>query len=187
MKKSITIRNLLLISMLGMLLAGAFAVWKNFVSRSPEELFRSLPENIDIAFGEVDYTETRGERRLWRLQAARVAREARQQKVQLEDVRMTLYQQGELGNVHLTAYQGWWFPETGNVELMGEVHVRGDGGLELFCDQLFFDNKAELVFSESPVRLLAEGMETTGVGLEFSLLQRRVVILDQVHARFSGW
>ncbi len=172
--------------MLAMIGAGAFAVWKNFNLRSPEELLRSLPENIDIAFGEVDYTETRGERRLWRLQAESVAREARQQKVQLEDVRMTLYQQGELGNVYLTARRGWWFPETGNVEMLGEVNVRSDQGFELFCDQLFYDNKAELVFSESPVTLVAEGMETTGVGLELSLPKRRVVILDQVHSRLAG-
>ncbi len=187
MKNKITIRNLLLISIAALLSGGAFAVWKNLSSRTPEELVKSLPGNIDIAFGDVDYTETRGAEQFWRLQADSVAREANRQEVQLENVRMTFYDQEDYGDIHLTARKGRWFSETGNVELVGDVVVKSDQGQALFCQQLFYDNQAELITSESPVRLVAEDMETTGQGFEVLLSQKRFVILSQVQTRLSGW
>ncbi len=187
MKCRITIRNLLLIFIVALLGAVSFVVWRNFKFTTPEQLVEILPDNVDIALGNVDYTETRGDRRFWRLQADSVAHEAQRQEVQLENVRMTFYDRGEFGDIQLTARRGKWFSETGNIELIGDVVVKSGQDQALYCQQLFYDNKAELIASESPVRLVSKDMETKGRGLQVFLQQQRMVILGQVQTRLSSW
>ncbi|OEU73713.1 MAG: LPS export ABC transporter periplasmic protein LptC [Desulfuromonadales bacterium C00003068] len=164
-----------------------FVVWRNFEIATPEQLVELLPDNVDIALDNIDYTETRGDQPFWRLQADSVSHEPQRQEARLENVSMTIYNQGEFGDIKLTARNGKWFSETGNVELVGDVVVKSDQGIALYCQQLFYDNKAELITSESPVRLVAKDMETKGQGLQVLLPKQRMVILDQVQTRLSNW
>lgn len=187
MKSKVTIRNILLISIILLLGAVSFTVWRNFKVATPEQLVELLPDNVDIALDNIDYTETRGDQRFWRLQADSVSHEAQRQEAQLENVRMTFYDQGEFGDIKLTARNGKWSSETGNIDLIGDVVVKSDQGLSLFCQQLFYDNGAELISSESPVRLVSKDMETTGQGLQVFLPQRRLLILSQVQTQLSSW
>lgn len=187
MKSRISARNLLLI-LIVMLLGGvSFSIWRNFNFDTPEKLVEVLPENVDVSLDNVDYTETRGDKRFWRLQADSVAHQAQRHEARLENVRMTLFDQGEFGDIHLTARSGKWFSESGNIELLGDVVVKSDQGQALYCQQLFYDNKAESITSEAAVRLVAKDMETLGRGLQVSLAQRRMVILEQVQTRLSNW
>lgn len=187
MVSKLTIRNVLLIFILVLLGAVSFMVWRNFKIATPEQLVEMLPDNIDVALGNIDYTETRGDRRFWRLQADSVAHEAQRQQANLENVRMTFYDQGEFGDILLTARSGKWFSETGNIELTGDVVVKNDQGLALYCQELSYDNKAELIASESSVRLVSEDMETKGLGLKVFLPEQRMVILSQVQTTISKW
>jgi lipopolysaccharide export system protein LptC len=186
MKSKLTIRNILLFSIIVLLGTVCFVVWRNFEIVTPEQLIESLPDNVDIALDNIDYTETRGDQRFWRLQADSVAHEAQRQEAQLENVRMTFYDQGQFGDIQLTARSGKWFSEAGNIELIGDVVVKSDQGQELYCQQLFYDNKAELITSESPVRLVAKDMETTGQGLQVFLPQQRMLILGPVQTKLSN-
>jgi LPS export ABC transporter protein LptC len=187
MKSKITIRNILLFFIIALLGTVSFVLWRNFKIATPEQLVEILPDNVDIALDNVDYTETRGDRRFWRLQADSVVHEAQLHEAQLENVRMTFYDQGEFGDIQMTARRGKWFSETGDIELVGDVVAKNDQGLALYCQQLFYDNKAELITSESAVRLVSKDMETTGQGLQVFLPQQRMLILDQVHTRLSNW
>ncbi len=187
MKSKLTVRNILLFSIIVLLGTVCFVVWRNFKIVTPEQLIEILPDNVDIALDDIDYTETRGDRRVWRLQADSVAHEAQRQEAQLENVRMTFYEQGQFGDIQLSARSGKWFSETGNIELIGNVVVRSDQGQALYCRQLFYDNKAELITSESSVRLVAKDMETTGQGLQIFLPQQRMLILGQVQTKLSNW
>lgn len=187
MIRKVTIRNVLLISILVLLGAVSFTVWRNFKTSTPEQLVEMLPDNVDVALDNIDYTESRGDRRFWRLQADSVAHEAQRKEVELENVRMTVYDQGELGDIKLTAQSGKWFSDTGNIELIGDVVVKSEQGLALYCQKLFYDNKAELISSESSVRLVSKDMETTGLGLKVFLPEERMVVLSQVKTRVSNW
>ncbi|APG26603.1 LPS export ABC transporter periplasmic protein LptC [Syntrophotalea acetylenivorans] len=183
----VTIRNVLLICILILLGAVSFTVWRNFKTSTPEQLVEMLPDNVDVALDNIDYTETRGDQRFWRLQADSVSHEAQQKEVSLQNVRMTVYDQGELGDIELTGQSGKWFSETGNIELTGDVVAKSDQGLALYCQELFYDNKAEMITSESLVRIVAKDMETTGRGLKVFLPEQRIVILSQVKTELSNW
>jgi LPS export ABC transporter protein LptC len=187
MMRKVTIRNVLLIFILVLLGAVSFTVWRNFKTSTPEQLLEMLPDNVDVALDNIDYTETRGDRRFWRLQADSVAHEAQRKEVNLENVRMTVYDQGELGDIELTGQSGKWFSETGNIVLTGDVVAKSDQGLALYCQELFYDNKAEMIVSESPVRLVSKDMETTGRGLKVFLPEQRMEILSQVQTTISNW
>lgn len=187
MKSRLSARNLLLILILVLLGGVSLSIWKNFKFVAPEKLVEVLPEHVDIALDNIDYTETRGDKRFWRLQADSVAHQAQRREARLENVRMVFFDQGEFGDVHLTARSGNWFSESGNIELLGDVVIKNDQGQALYCQQLFYDNKAELITTETPVRLVAKDMETRGKGMEVSLAQRRMVILDQVQTLLSNW
>ncbi len=187
MKRKITTRNILLFFIIALVGTVSFIVWRNFKIATPKQLIEMLPDNVDIVLDNVDYTETRGDQRFWRLRADSVAHEAQRQEAHLENVHMTFYDQGEFGDIQLTAKRGKWFSETGNVELLGDVVVQSAQGQALYCQQLSYDNKAELITSESPVRLDSKDMETKGQGLQVSLPQQRMTILGQVHTKLSNW
>ena len=100
---------------------------------------------------------------------------------------MTFYDQEEFGDIHLTSKRGQWFSETGNIELSGDVTVKSERGQALYCQQLSYDNTAEIIASKSSVRLVSEGMEVRGRGLKVFLQQQRMVVLDQVQTCLSNW
>lgn len=187
MIRRITIRNILLILILVLLGVVSFTVWRNFKIATPEQLVEMLPDNVDVALDNVDYTETRGDRRFWRLQADSVAHEAQRQEARLENVRMTFYDQGKFGDIKLTARSGKWFSETGNIDLAGDVVVKSDQGLALYCQELSYDNKTELIASESLVRLVSKDMETKGRGLKVFLPEQRMLVLGPVQTKLSNW
>jgi len=187
MKSRITARNLLLILIVVLLSGVSLSIWRNFKFAPPEKLVEALPQHVDVALNNIDYTETRGDKRFWRLQADSVAHQAQRHEARLENVRMVFFDQGEFGDVYLTARSGKWFSESGNIELVGDVVIKNDQGQALYCPQLFYDNQAELIASETAVRLVAKDMETRGKGLQISLAQRRMVILDQVQTRLNNW
>lgn len=187
MTRKVTIRNVLLIIILLLLGAVSFTVWRNFKNATPEQLVEMLPDDVDVALDNIDYTETRGDRRFWRLQADSVAHEAQRQVANLENVRMTVYDQGEFGDIQLIARSGKWFSDTGNIELTGDVVVKSGQGLALYCQELFYDNKAESITSQSSVRLVSKDMETKGHGLKVLLPEQRMVILSQVQTTLSNW
>lgn len=183
MKSRLSYRNLLLIFIVLLLGGVSFLVWRNFRFAAPEKLVEVLPDNVDVAFDNVDYTETRGDKRFWRLQADSVEHLAERREARLKNVRMVFYDQGEFGDIHLSAQRGKWFSETGNIELVGDVVAKSAEGQALYCQQLFYDNKAEQITSETAVRLVAKDMVTTGKGLQVLLPQQRMVILKQVKTR----
>lgn len=187
MIRKVTIRNVLLIFILVLLGAVSFTVWRNFKTSTSEQLVEMLPDNVDVALDNIDYTETRGDRRFWRLQADSVAHQAQRKEVDLENVRMTVYDQGELGDIKLTARSGKWISDTGNIQLVGDVVVKSEQGLALYCQELAYDNKAELITSESSIRLVSKDMETTGLGLKVFLPEQRMEILSQVKTKVSNW
>ena len=187
MKGPVSTRNLLLIIIVLLLGGVSFSIWRNFKFITPEKLVEALPEHVDVALDNVDYTETRDDKRFWRLQADSVAHQAQRQEALLENVRMVFFDQGEFGDIYLTARTGKWFSKSGNIELVGDVVVKSDQGQELYCQQLFYDNQAELITTETAVRLVAKDMETRGKGMQVLLAQRRMVILDQVQTRLNNW
>ncbi|MEJ2201997.1 MAG: LPS export ABC transporter periplasmic protein LptC, partial [Desulfuromonadaceae bacterium] len=71
----------------------------NFQGRSPEEMLKALPANIDLALKKIDYTETREGVRCWRLMADSAERDVNSGVTHIQNVAMTFYddQGGDIG------------------------------------------------------------------------------------------
>lgn len=108
----------------------------------------------------------RGERR-WVLHSDLMNQYAGQQDVVLVTVSMDFFRDGDLFST-LTADSGRANTQTHDVRVWGDVRIRTTDGRTLQTEQLFFDNKTQLVTNDVFNRYTWEGGAATGMGIEAS-------------------
>ncbi len=157
----------------------------NFRGGGPEELIEALPKNVDLALKKINYTETRNGIRRWSLIADSAAHSAAEAITRLEDIRMTFYNEQGLEDGTLTADRGKMNSESRQVQVEGNVVVTSAGGYVFYSEQLWFSDVDRLIYTDVPVRLVAEGMDVTGQGLRLDVQDHSFRLLSDVEARIA--
>ena len=121
----------------------------------------------DQTFFDQRMVETIGGERRWVLHSDLMNQYAGQQDVVLVTVSMDFYRDGELFST-LTADSGRANPKTRDVRVWDDVWIRTTDGRTLQTQQLFFDNKTQLVTNDVFNRYTWEGGAATGMGIEAS-------------------
>lgn len=103
--------------------------------------------------------------RQWVLHSEEMQKFPGQTDVLLVTVTMDFFREGEHFSV-LTADSGLANPTTHNVHTWGSVVIITDDGRRLETEELFFDNKTELIHNDVFDRFTREGDVITGIGLE---------------------
>ena len=109
--------------------------------------------------------ETTAGVRQWVLAGAQMQKFAGQQDMLLVDVTMDFFREGDHFST-LTADSGRANEQTRNVHTWGNVIVVTDDGRRLDTDELFFDNKTQLIFNDVFDRFTRGEDIVTGIGLE---------------------
>lgn len=131
------------------------------VPKTPAEK-KATPEQ---QFFDYKLIETEQGIRQWVLQSEEMQKFSGQTDVQLVTVTMDFFREGEHFSV-LTADSGLANPTTHNVHTWGSVVIITDDGRRLETEELFFDNKTELIHNDVFDRFTREGDVITGIGLE---------------------
>jgi LPS export ABC transporter protein LptC len=149
-----------------------------------EKVVEVLPEDVDQALKKVNYTETRGDEKLWTLSADSVDHISGQQETLIENVRMVFFSKGEFGDVTLTARKGHLFLQEGRIDLQGDVVAQSSNGFTLYTQRLAYTKEGDLISTDLPVRLVNREMELTGTGLHLPLKNQRLELLSDVQGKF---
>lgn len=187
MIKRVTIRNILLISMLAIAGTLVFVVSDRFQLPTAEKVIDALPSNVDLALKKINYTETRGDDKLWSLTADSVDHVSGLKQTLVENVHMVFFSLGAFGDVTLTADKGQWFQQEGRIDLEGNVEAHSSTGASFFTDELTYLKEQGVIQTSLPVRMVDQKMELIGTGFHLDLNTHQLELFSHVRGKFHGW
>jgi LPS export ABC transporter protein LptC len=129
---------------------------------SPQAAASQLPEQQIYDYELIESQE--GVRR-WRLESARMERYANRDDVELYEVRMQFFRQGEYFST-LTSQRGRANLTAKNLFAFGDVVVVTEDGRRLETEELHYDNGRELIYNDVYNRFTWGEDLVTGNGLE---------------------
>lgn len=180
----VTIRNLLLIAMLAVVFGLGYRLWDQRTEPAPDPVVDSLPANADLSLQDIQYTETSEGIRRWTLTAKSGAYEAGQGKSAVQNMRLEFFDKQGDPQMVLTADEGLWLSETGEIEAQGHVVVKMTEGYTLYTEQLGYSTKSDQVSTDQAVRVKKDNMELSAHGMRYGLKNRRLMLHSQVKVLF---
>lgn len=182
MAGNVNIRNILGFIIVALVVALAVMILRNFKGFDGDEILERLPDNVDLAMSRIQYTETQDGVPQWTLQADSAMHSFSQGTTDIQNILMVFYDQGELGDVTLTADSGKFFSDPQVVHVQGNVVVRSPKGYSFYTDSLVFTSADRIIRTEDDVRLLSGAADIRGTGLLLHVDTRQISILRAVTA-----
>jgi len=142
---------------------------------------KSLPEGIDLALEQIDYTHNEGGRNIWRLVADRAEHHATEGKVAISKLALTLFDEQGGDKLVLSANEGVVDQAFTRVDVWGEVVIRNQDGYTLTTESLHYQTHEQVASTDAPVRLNGKGLLVDAVGMTLDVEHRRLKLLAKVH------
>lgn len=186
MAGNVSIRNILGFIIVALVVALAVMIVRNFQGFETDEVLDNLPANVDLAMKRIQYTETQDGVPQWTLQADSATHSFSQGTTDIENIHMVFYDQGELGDVTLTAEKGQFFSDPQVVQVQGNVVVKSPEGYTFYTNSLTFTADDRLIRTDDDVRLLSGAADIKGTGMILHVDTRKISILHTVSAVIEG-
>lgn len=180
-------RNLLLLLALLLALGLAVTIARNFrPEKRLETLAKSLPEGVNLALQDIDYTHIENGKPRWKLVARQVEHQAAAGILGISDPRLTFFaeQDGQEEGT-LVAASGEVSSDYQMVKLRGDVVLTSSAGYTLRTQQLDYDLATQTATSDTDVAIEKAGMELRGRGLVFKLKQQQLTLVSHVRGVFA--
>lgn len=180
-------RNLLLVVALLVALALAVMISRNFRPEDRlEALVKTLPEGVNLALQDIDYTHIENGLARWRLIASQVEHQATAGKLTISEPKLIFYAERDgLEEGSLTATSGEVSSDYRKVGFRGDVVLKSSRGYTLHTQQLDYDHDTQTAISESEVQVSKGSMTLQGRGLTFQLKQQKLTLASQVRGVFK--
>lgn len=184
MTRLLNVRNLLVVAML--VLAGVLIfVISSRYTRIQSSTVAPQSDNADLSLENIDYTETQDGKAVWRLKAADARHDLSSQVTRLTKVDLIFYGKGETGNLTLTAENGVWNAESGEIEVSNQVVATSENGYRFTSDRVHYKESDRLLWTDDPVRLVSDQMEVKGTGMRLLINERKLQLLSKVWFRWQ--
>lgn len=178
MRRLTTLLSFLLVFTVGSI---AFSILRNLGDDGPREKNKiafSLPE-ADMLMSKVKFVDTRGGKRNWVVESKTARLHKDKDRAFFEGVHITFY--GSDGReMHLFSNRGELDTETRDMTAEGDIRGRSSDGLEFFTSTLRYDYAKREVSTKAPVKIVASGFETEGVGMVLDVDKETVRLLNSV-------
>lgn len=151
----------------------------------PTDVLKDMVVEADVALSDFNYTETEAGVAQWTLDADSAEHDFSEDVTVMDTVRLQVFNQGEAGDVHLTANTGRANLNTREVTVRGNVVVTTENGYQFESESVTFLGQASedgVVESDEVVRITSEQIEITGRGLEVDLAKGTFLIKENVTA-----
>lgn len=184
MTRYFNVRNLLVVAML--VLAGVLVlVISNRYTRVQPATVVPQAENADLSLKNIDYTETRDGKAVWRLKAADARHDLSSQVTWLTKVDLTFYGKGETGDLALIADNGVWNAEAGELEVSGQVVATSANGYRFTSERIHYREADRLLWTDESVRLVSDQIDLKGTGMRLLVDERKLKLLSKVWSRWQ--
>jgi LPS export ABC transporter protein LptC len=101
-------------------------------------------------------------------------------------VHLVFFDQQGHEQMMLTAREGTWTADTGELVARGEVVVKTPQGYTLYTEELVYRDQDKQIRSDTEVRMVTDTAEISGRGLRFNMENRSVRLLSRVKATLTG-
>lgn len=186
MRRSITLRSLVGVIILGSLGLVAVLVWKTMTPPSMEKTSSAKPDaSADLKLDRVHYTETREGVKEWELEATSAVYRKEGDTVMLEKIRATFYGKNQ-ESYQLIGEKGRFNTQTKVIEIYDGVKIDSSDGYHMRTRSLRYQADQKELHTSDPVELEGPALRVEGVGMVLDLNHERVKILQGVTATLSS-
>lgn len=170
--------------MLSVVFGLGYRLWTQRSEPAVDPLVEALPVDTDLSLQDIHYTETSGGLPRWTLTAKSAAYDAGQGKSAVQNVRLEFFDKQGKEQMVLTADQGFWLSETGEIEVQGNVVITTNEGYIFHTEQLHYFSKVNELTTDESVQVNKGPVKLTATGMRYRLKDRFLRLNSQVRATF---
>uniref|UniRef100_A0A832A5N0 LPS export ABC transporter periplasmic protein LptC n=1 Tax=Desulfacinum infernum TaxID=35837 RepID=A0A832A5N0_9BACT len=176
---------LLVAAAVGVAALFSHAFLKTKKDRAADGVLSAPAVDSDIRLTDMDYTEVREGKPIWRIKAHEAKYYEGEQKTLLSRVDLTLFMESDR-EVHLASDYGLLHTGRKDIELWGRVTARVPQGYEVETDKVYYDHGAQKIRSQAPVRLMGPQVDLQGNQWQYDLATSTVFVEGEVRALVRG-
>jgi len=174
-----------------LVLAGSVAlisiiVIKQFRSNPPESTSKPISPEIDMSLARLNFSEMRGDEKLWDLTADRADYDKDTGAAKLAAVKVEIFQ-GKAGGIMITSETGNYLENQHIVTLYKNVHAVTKKGMVFDTEQLEYRTKAAVINSIKPVKVVDGRLTLNANSMEMYLDSENVRFKGKVDAIIEGY
>jgi LPS export ABC transporter protein LptC len=186
MRRSITLRSLVGVIVLGSLGLVGVLVWQTMTPSSMEKAPPAQPDaSADLKLDRVHYTETREGVKEWELEATSAVYRKEGDTVILERIRATFYGKNQ-ESYHLVGEKGKFNTQTKVIEVYDGVRIDSSNGYHMQTRSLKYQADQKELRTSDPVEMEGPSIRVEGIGMVVELNHERVKILQGVTTTLSS-
>jgi LPS export ABC transporter protein LptC len=180
------IRQILAVAIVASSVALAAAVMIRQFRSTPPESARPLSPAIDMSLAKLDFSEMRGNNKLWDLAADRADYDKKAGAAILTGVKAQIYD-SKAGGLVITSQTGWYHEQQHLIKMQDKVHVVTQKGMTFDTELLEYRTAPGLILTEQPVKVRDGRLTLTAKGMELSLNDEKVRFGGPVVAIIEGY
>lgn len=178
-------KALIIFAVLAAILCGA-VIWVISLLQEPEKtLQKVMSDKVDLQVRNVRYTEVGDSGMRWEI-VADTARYLKKENLALFEKVMVKLVMKDGKTYVMTGDRGKFNTESRDMEIEGNVVIESEDSGRFTTDRLKYREAEKKVETESPVVMERGGIRVSGVGMIYTLGEKKVTLLSQVNARITG-
>ena len=175
-------RTVLILAILAAVLSLSVFLAIRMIGKSPEKaLLKILSDKVDLEVRNVRFTEVGDSGMNWEITADTARYQKKENLAIFERMKVRLVTSGGETYV-MTGDRGLLHTVSRDMEIEGNVVIVSENGNRLLTDRLRYRNAEKRIESDRPVGMENQTVRISGVGMIFSLDQKKVSLLSQVRA-----
>jgi LPS export ABC transporter protein LptC len=154
----------------------------------PVEIIADVAMQADVTLSRVNYTESENGVAKWNLIADSAAHDVKDERTDLKNVQLTLFDQENTGDVVLTAKTGVLNMNTRRVDARGDVVIATQSGYRFTSDSASFQGESAhdgTISTDDKIKIVTDKFIITGTGLRGDLARGKFTIKNKVTAIYS--
>jgi LPS export ABC transporter protein LptC len=156
------------------------------MQKEPEKvLLKIMSDRVDLQVRKVRYTEVGDSGMKWEILSETAMYQKKENLALFDKLTVKLVMKDGRTFV-MTGDHGRLNTEKRDIEIEGNVAIISDNGDHFTTDRLRYRNSNKLIETDGPVTMDNSRVRIDGVGMIFSLSERKVTILSKVRAKASG-
>ena len=171
---------------LAVVLSMAAAILMINLPKEPgKTLVKIMSDQVDLQVRNVRLTDVGDSGMKWEIVADTARYQKKENLVFFEKLSIKLVTK-ESGTFVMTGDRGRLNSESRDMEIEGNVNIVSENGDRFKTDNLRYRNTEKLIQTEGPVVMENKRIRVSGVGMILSVEEKKVALLSQVRASFTG-
>jgi LPS export ABC transporter protein LptC len=178
-------KTVLVIAVLAVILSAAAIITFNIPKEPEKALLKIMSDRVDLQVRNVRFTDVGDSGMKWELVADTARYQKKENLAFFEKMKVKLVTK-DGRTFMMTGDRGKLNTESRDMEIEGNVDISSDNGDRFRTDHLRYLSAGTLIETDGSVVMENRSIRVSGVGMTLSLEEKKIVLLSQVRASFTG-